>query len=318
MFYIYPYMRGSGSVAVLKELLGARIIKLEGSRYRQRPGHTVINYGNSRIPSWLTGPILNRPEAVSQAKNKLHTFERLRGAGVATVQFTTSQEEARGWLSGGHKVFVRHNLTGHSGEGIEVVTPLTHAVLSEEQQDLVEYLEDVHNSLEGWPRIAQSIRQTIEEIEPEGMTTETTLPDAPLYTRAISNAGEYRVHVFNGQVILYQKKSRRVDEEGNVITPEGEEADVRNLSSNWVYRTGNLRRLERVELLAIDAVRALGLDFGAVDIIMDGEGAVYVLEVNTAPGLGNTSTQEAYRRAFNGESPLTDDVGIEEDEEELY
>lgn len=311
-------MAGSKSVRALKDLLNAKIIKLEGSRYAQRPEHTVINYGNSRIPEWLNGRILNEPASVAMAKNKLTTFERLAIAGVQSVPFTTSSIEARDWLSLGHKVFVRHSLTGHSGEGIEVVTPLTHPVLSEEQQDLIEYLEDVYNSLEEWPNIAQTIRREIEEIQPEGITTETTLPEAPLYTRAIANAGEYRVHVFNGRVILYQKKSRRVDDDGNVVTAEGAEADVRNLESNWVYRTGNLRRLERVELLAIDAVRALGLDFGAVDIIMDGEGAVYVLEVNTAPGLGNTNTREAYRRAFNGEPPLTDDVGTEEDEEELY
>lgn len=124
------------------------------------------------------------------------------------------------------------------------------------------------------------------------------LPNARLYTKGVTNNGEYRVHVFDGDVILYQKKSRKLDDDGNVITADGEDALVRNLASNWIYRTGHLERLERIEALAIQAVNALGLDFGAVDIIKDGDGNVFVLEVNTAPGLGNESTLEAYVEAF--------------------
>lgn len=124
------------------------------------------------------------------------------------------------------------------------------------------------------------------------------LPSARLYTRGVQNHGEYRVHVFMGEVILYQKKSRRYVDEDVVDVPSQPESDVRNLASGWVYRTENLRRLERIEQLAIDAINAIGLDFGAVDIIKDRDGLVYVLEVNSAPGLGNTKTREAYVSAF--------------------
>ena len=52
------------------------------------------------------------------------------------------------------------------------------------------------------------------------------------------------------------------------------------------------------------AVEALGLDFGAVDIMYH-ENTFYVLEVNTAPGLTRTRTLEAYaneiRRLKEGE-----------------
>jgi D-alanine-D-alanine ligase-like ATP-grasp enzyme len=51
--------------------------------------------------------------------------------------------------------------------------------------------------------------------------------------------------------------------------------------------------------LSVEAVAALGLDFGAVDIIEDKEGNFYVLEINTAPGLeGHTVT--SYAKAFHG------------------
>lgn len=126
------------------------------------------------------------------------------------------------------------------------------------------------------------------------------LIDAPLYTEAVQNDGEYRVHIFKREVILYQKKSRRRNDDGEVDTPNQDDSRIRNLASGWVYRTGYLTPMEDVVNLAKDAVMTLGLDFGVVDIIRsdNDEQRFKVLEVNTAPGLGNTRTLEAYRRAF--------------------
>lgn len=292
MFKIYPYKVGSASVRKLKEALSALIIKTEGSKYRYKDTDLVINWGNSHRSDVLEGvPVLNEPEAVALATNKLMTFEALDDADVSHVPYTTSREQAQGWLNEGHKVFIRDSLTGHSGEGIVVVEPQVNSeqlFAIQEAQRLLDNagLNEVSDALdEDYQRVAEN---------------NVELREAPLYTRGVVNSGEYRVHVFDGDVILYQKKSRRVNEEtGEVITAEGEEADVRNLASNWIYRTGNLRRLERVEDLARNAVSALGLDFGAVDIIMDPSGDVYVLEVNSAPGISNTETADAYINAFN-------------------
>lgn len=113
--------------------------------------------------------------------------------------------------------------------------------------------------------------------------------NAPLYVKAIENHGEYRVHVFDGDVIDYVKKRKRRGVENN--------SDIRNLASGWVYTRENLRRLERIEELAIRAVSALGLDFGAVDIIKDENRDVFVLEVNCAPGMSSTTLQ-SYRTAI--------------------
>ena len=302
MFRIYPYVAGSASVTLLKEALEAVVIKRKNSRYRYREVHTVINWGSTSLPDSLEGvSVINPVEGVAISANKLTTFEVLDEAGVATVPFTTDVDVAQAWLEGGHKVFAREKLNGHSGEGIDVVTPNTRAVYSEEQESTKIQLEEMVEVLveKGMHYEATVLADSLEELEPEGMETDAELPDAPLYTQGVGNKGEYRVHVFDGEVILYQKKSRKVDEDGEVETAVGEDADVRNLASNWIYRTGNLNRLERIEELAISAVEALGLDFGAVDIINDNDNQVSVLEVNTAPGLSNSATLQAYTDAFN-------------------
>lgn len=89
---------------------------------------------------------------------------------------------------------------------------------------------------------------------------------------------EYRVHIFKG-------KSIRVSEK-----VYGEEEDPR--THRKYYTTGRPRyhSVRSVRKAAKKAVEALGLDFGAVDILARGDNnaEVFVLEVNAAPGLGGT------------------------------
>jgi D-alanine-D-alanine ligase-like ATP-grasp enzyme len=116
------------------------------------------------------------------------------------------------------------------------------------------------------------------------------LVDAPLYTEYIKKTHEFRVHVFNGNVIDYvQKKKRAGVEERNKY--------VRSVENGWVFCREDIEVREDVKAIAIDAVLALGLDFGAVDVILGHDGNVYVLEVNTAIGMEGT-TVECYKNAF--------------------
>jgi len=295
MLFIYPYKTGSESVKKLKGLLEAKIIKLENSKYKYKEGHTLLNWGNSTIPAWMARDagekILNHPVSVGIAANKLATLEALAECDVPHVPYTTDVDVAAGWAQDGYKVYARHKLNGHSGDGIEVVA----GEITEENNRLASISSELREM--GYHTQADIVLEAIEVDAPD-------MPDAPLYTRGVPNCGEYRVHVFNGEVILYQKKSRRVDEDGEVDIPEDDEQDVRNLETGWVYRTGNLTRLERIERLAIEAIEALGLDFGAVDIIKDHNGDVYVLEINTAPGLGNEETLAAYAGAIKGSAEV--------------
>ena len=119
------------------------------------------------------------------------------------------------------------------------------------------------------------------------------VPEAPLYTELIDSKSEYRVHIFNGEVIDYIKKRR-----SNEDTPEGVEKYIKSHSNGWIFTRENLRRLDRIEQLAIDAVEALGLDFGAVDIVRDQENECYVLEVNTAVSMQG-QTLENYVNAIS-------------------
>lgn len=129
------------------------------------------------------------------------------------------------------------------------------------------------------------------------------LVEAPLYTLYIPKNEEYRVHVAFHDAIHIQKKKKLTPEEllNREIVPIS--PLIRNSSNGYVFSSNiDLEgdKLEAIVIPAIQSVQALGLDFGAVDLIVGKDGNIYVLEVNTAPGIEEV-TLERYVEAFKNE-----------------
>lgn len=250
-YRVLPYRAGSRSATFLAEALEGKRIRLNGN-YSPRFGHVIINWGNPRRPGWMwpadaTGPalVLNHPDKIANANNKLTALQLMRGAGVQVPEFTTVRQNAvDNWMANGIAFLVRTHLRASQGRGIYYIPAGTDA------------LEDL---------------------------------DGPLYVKYIKKTDEYRVHVVNDNVIDVQRKMKRQGVEANY--------QIRNHSNGWVFGREGVQPPPAVIAQAKAAVSALGLQFGAVDIIWNRHGGAYVLEVNTAPGLEGTTVQ-SYRRAF--------------------
>jgi len=123
---------------------------------------------------------------------------------------------------------------------------------------------------------------------------------APLYTKGIKQVeGEYRVHIFKGQVIDFAKKMKmrtdRLEEEGITLNPL-----IRNLDNGYVFGREGVTLHEGTIRVAIEAVEDLELDLAAVDVVRSSySGDSFVLEVNTAPGMEG-STVLKYASAIEG------------------
>lgn len=103
----------------------------------------------------------------------------------------------------------------------------------------------------------------------------------------IKGAREFRVHIVAGQSIKISEKHKSY----NIDTGGFEEG-------SWTYPE-QFRRKISLRHIAKDAVNALGLDFGAVDILykkINGEPKFFVLEVNTAPCLTESDDNDTLRR----------------------
>ena len=100
---------------------------------------------------------------------------------------------------------------------------------------------------------------------------------APLYVKYFKKKHEYRVHVFNGKVIDVQQKRKRRETDVNY--------QIRNHANGWVYCREDVSPPPEALDIAVKAVAALGLDFGAVDVAYNQHyDKCVVFEVNTAPG----------------------------------
>jgi glutathione synthase/RimK-type ligase-like ATP-grasp enzyme len=115
---------------------------------------------------------------------------------------------------------------------------------------------------------------------------------APLYTKYVKKDQEYRIHVFQGEVLFQQRKARKIE-----VPDEEVNWQVRNLAGGFIFANDGVVAPENVQQQAIKAVEALGLDFGAVDVLTTKRGEAYCLEVNTACGVQGR-TLEAYVQAF--------------------
>lgn len=115
---------------------------------------------------------------------------------------------------------------------------------------------------------------------------------APLYVKYIRKEKEYRIHVFNGQIIdMVEKKRKRGFQENTIYNKY-----IRSYEQGWIFSREGIAVDQVTKDMAIKACTALGLDFGAVDVVLDRRGNPVILEVNTAPGLQGT-TLENYKQA---------------------
>lgn len=98
------------------------------------------------------------------------------------------------------------------------------------------------------------------------------------YTKFVPNTREYRIHVFAGEILGVMGKYLDFPEQAG-------EGYVKNYAHGYRFRTPNKElKPDRLEA-AKKAVAAVGLDFGAVDLLIGEDGRAYVLEINSAPGL---------------------------------
>lgn len=118
------------------------------------------------------------------------------------------------------------------------------------------------------------------------------LVDAPLYVKYIKKQNEYRVHVFRDSVFFIQRKAKK----NGVEQPNWM---IRNLAGGFAFVECDAEEVSpQVIEQSIMACKALGLDFGGVDVIWNAhQSKAYVLEVNTACGL-EERTAEKYANVF--------------------
>lgn len=125
---------------------------------------------------------------------------------------------------------------------------------------------------------------------------EDTMVPAPLYTKYEPKQAEYRVHWGFGKAHIQQKRKK------NGVERTKDQELIRSWENGWVFAENDIEAsaAEKTTMIGIaeKAIKALGLHFGAVDILHTKDGRFLVCEVNSAPAIESTKTQEHYKNVF--------------------
>lgn len=270
MIYIYRRANSDGAQALAAALQGRRVKAFNRAR-RRDPADVIVCWGEAdpQVPGITK--ILNGVGI----RNKYEDAVKLKEAGVPTVEVSRTRPQA----------------------GTRTI-PLTYT-----------------GELRFQNATREQIRARIRELEEIAARPDQTLPGAEWLGRRFNHVGgsdllhppvqpdywsrrekltdEFRLHIFNGKSIRAGQKVH-VDLDGRPIHEW-----IRSLEGGWRIKYDDFGSTKRMRELATKAVKALGLDFGAVDLAKREDGTLIVLEVNRAPGLeGNTIT--AYADAIKG------------------
>lgn len=239
----------------------------------------VVNFGCQ--PDTLNFEVqMNPPHCVALASDKLAAFGAMSVVGVPVVPFSTSPFD----------VIDQCPQYNHNGVPTKTIVARTLTRASEGRG-----IEMIDCNVDGSAR--------------------TEVVNAPLYTAYIPKHAEFRVHVGkshsgNYHIVDITKKARRTD------TPDAEvNWRIRNYDNGFVFAREGIDMadplIQRVMAAGKLAVQSLLLDFGAVDIVVQANTArsVYVLEVNTAPGMEGT-TLERYTQFFEARASRSAWTGL--------
>lgn len=266
---VVPYSSASESAKVVADMFNCKRMRLENSNVRDRDDLTLINWGNSTVD------LSHLPSA-----KVLNKPENVKLASHKTKFFQAIEDH-------NERASVKVNIPDWTtsvrtarqwfNDGFDVVVRHTVQSHSGNGLELIPYCEDTR--------------------------ADQAIPKAPLYTKYMKKRDEYRVHVCNGEAIFVQRKA--VDSSMNGVA----NYQIRNRNNGFIFAIQNLDPDPSVLSNAVNAVKALGLDFGAVDVIWNERRQLAtVIEVNTACGLHSETSKDRYYHALKSlmdSSPIT-------------
>lgn len=258
---ILPYKVGSESAKTLAKRMTFKRMRLTNSSLRDSDSTTIVNWGNSTT-SLSHLPSVKVINKPASVRKASHKGEFFQALSEYNQANPEDTVSIPEWT-------IRKSVASEwYREGNDVVCRAVLQGHSGEGLSIASYKEDV--------------------------SATNAIPPSLLYTKYVKKRDEYRVHVMNDVAFFVQKK----------VAPYSRNArpnyQIRNHSNGFVFAVNDLSPDESVLSESIKAVKALGLDFGAVDVIWnERRKKATVIEVNTACSVSGESTLQRYSNALN-------------------
>jgi hypothetical protein len=290
--------QGSQSARLLSEAVdGVRIKREENLRRRVRPNDKVVMWG-AYLPG-LQGKILNNAPLTSKFEDAI----RLKEAGIRTVEVSRTRPVAVQPEPVVDPLLAVWEEAVDAAEAFVQLQPNRHLTTLEGLSDLVRKITATQRAMQVAAPVPPPVVPVGEWLARRnnhvgGNDLRAGIEVGDFYSKKEIFVNEYRVHSFFGRSIRAGKKVPRPTT-GETAYIGVAHPWIRSYDAGWMISYADdfapANRKQTIRNAAHAAVKALGLDFGAVDIGELADGTLVVLEVNRAPGVEG-GTIEAYAR----------------------
>lgn len=286
------YIWYSGATDVTGQNL-AKELGIDSGRNKPKNKRIVIGWG-AKTDKDIVGTglantiVLNHPNYIKNNRNKLTTLSCLKKEGITVADFAKAEDIMHVLATANHIFLPLVGRTKYhqGGKGFWLCLTKAH----------------VENAIK------------------EG---------AQYFQNYIDIKDEYRLHIFDGKPIYAVKKVKRNNMEEAFINQHAEKiqnvankndkkldkdtmsyvlgrlakenknADMIVRSNNKGWKFSHIKGVDKdMESLAIKALKAVNLDFGAVDCCMDANSKPWIIEINSGPGLQG-STLKTWVEVFS-------------------
>lgn len=301
-FFVYRKPGSNGAAELADALGGVRLRAYDNGRFFRssrnrnlaatiRPGDVVVNWGSGlvQLPAGVKG--LNN----SAINSKFTDAEKLAAAGVPTVEVSRQRPVRAAAAPAVDPALAIHAELAEGLEDLQEAPVARTPVYIDGLRQLETRIQRLRDALQraippGRPAAADADWVGRVNDHTGGTDLLTPPPNPDYYVKKLDLLEEYRVHSFCGKSIRAGVKKVRAG--FNNPSPW-----IRSYDGGWSISYDDFKSTKEMRDLADKAVKALGLDFGAVDLGKTRDGHLIVLELNRCPGLeGGTVT--AYQTAI--------------------
>jgi microcompartment protein CcmL/EutN len=277
------YIWYSGATNVTGEKLAEALGCKHG---RKKPANKsaclVIGWGAKTKESVNLGsvPTMNHPDKIRDNRNKLGALQLMQKAKVNVANFTDDVSKITTQPGGVVLPVIGRTKYHQGGKGFWTCPTMSHvqaAVAEGAQyfQNLIEIAEEYRLHTFGNKVIyaVKKVKRTTEEMEEAFIRQELDRQ---------KNISETNNETFNEAAVVpfLRRQAKKFAQDGaNML--------IRSNRLGWKF-VRVTKYAKDLETQAAAALKAIGLTFGAVDACVDVNGKVWVIEVNTGPGLEET------------------------------
>ena len=251
----------------------------------------VIGWGakTSKAVNVIATKVLNHPNAIRANRNKFGALDLMKKAGVSVAPFvSTTKAGAIGTDSADGVKLPAVARTGfhQGGKGFWDCPTMTHVKNAvKEGADYIQNLIEIEDEyrlhvvggkvIYGVKKVKRSTEETAEAFIRQGLEKQKALAEKA------------------GRAFDEETAKGILTSQAKMFAQNGANMLVRSNRLGWKFAKISDKKppakYKELEQEAIKAVKAVGLDFGAVDCCTDSSGKVFVLEVNSGPGLEETT-----------------------------